>query len=137
MSMVYFLRAQVKISIGKKRGFICIHETFLTFQLFIQKHRLKNDKMQNCCHKKKSGSPLFCHTYTENYLSLISLKDLSYTINRLILRFWLLLLPFYIDNRTVSVDFTVSLLILPFYCWIQQYKMVTLQWNRKINKCTV
>jgi hypothetical protein len=43
--------------------------------------------------------------------STILYIDLSYTINPLILRFWLLILPFYI------VNFTVSLLILQFQCW--------------------
>jgi hypothetical protein len=48
--------------------------------------------------------------------STILYLDLSKTINP----FWLVILPFYI------VNFTVLLLILPFYCWIQQYEMVKL-----------
>jgi hypothetical protein len=60
---------------------------------------------------------LSCHT--KNYLSLIFRKINDFVhrfiLDPLILRFWLLILPFYI------VNFTDSLLILRFHCWFYHF----------------
>jgi hypothetical protein len=55
--------------------------------------------------------------------STILYIDLSFTINPLILRFWLLILRFHSWFYGFTVDITVLLLVLP---WNQQYQMVKL-----------